>query len=184
MISVMVFMHAIWTSTSLRAKFIAVLGMSSILTSAYSLLLIRKTRPQQSLRRPVFLPVNPNQNPVQKYLEYLNGIFSLLVALNVFSWRGRSGVYDGFWVVCLLPAGKFSGFGIMSRPLMADSGILRPRLCQEDHARGRSDRARRLEIQSEGGLGQFRGLEIRAKMYHLRQRSIVSFNKARVFSKC
>jgi hypothetical protein len=44
--------------------------------------------------------------PIHRYLDYLNAILSLLILLNSVAFKDDSGVHDGFWLLCALPARK------------------------------------------------------------------------------
>ena len=43
--------------------------------------------------------------PIQRYIDYLNGGLSCLICLNALTLRGREGVHEGFWLLCILPLG-------------------------------------------------------------------------------
>jgi len=64
----------------------------------------------------------PQQRPINKYIPYLNGTFGLLLAIDGLIWRGRSGVHEGFWILCLLPTIVFS-ISIVARRIMLEVDV-------------------------------------------------------------
>ena len=50
--------------------------------------------------------LEPVPGPLHQYLSYLNAGLSLLLGLYAIGFRGRNGVHDGFWMLCLLPGRK------------------------------------------------------------------------------
>ena len=43
--------------------------------------------------------------PVLRYIDCFNGGLSSLICLNALTLRGREGVHEGFWLLCVLPLG-------------------------------------------------------------------------------
>ena len=43
---------------------------------------------------------------MNQYLSYLNATLSLLLAVSAIAWRGRKGIHESFWLLCILPAGE------------------------------------------------------------------------------
>lgn len=64
------------------------------------------SKPQEAQLSYLGRPLNPDAGPLENCVDYLNIGLSLLVLLNAFSYRGRQGVHEGFWIICVLPAGE------------------------------------------------------------------------------
>lgn len=99
--AVAAFLPSLWTSSLLSVKIVDLLAIASLSCTAYSLMSMgpndavvanaRKTRS------------NGAQGPMTRYIDFLNGGLSFLVSLNALSFRGRHGVHEGFWLLCVLP---------------------------------------------------------------------------------
>ncbi|MCJ1243501.1 hypothetical protein MMC30_000698 [Trapelia coarctata] len=123
LISVMTFLPAVMMSPLYQAKLISFFCVSSLLASAYMLVFVPNDRGGgTSQPREVFTTFATDSKPIHKYLPYLNGALSLLLAINAINWRGRRGVHEGFWVLCLLPAVVFS-ITVAARKIMLDVDI-------------------------------------------------------------
>lgn len=106
LVSVVTYLPAMVLSSSMQAKLVALLNITSLLATAYHLAVIpigQSGRPHKHLVRG---PIQRSSRPVYRYLPYLNGVFSLVLGLNALIWPGRRGVHEGFWALCLLPPGK------------------------------------------------------------------------------
>jgi len=103
----MAFLPAIIMGPLYQVKFISLFCVSSLLATAYILAFVPNEK-GGGIRRPreVFTTFAADSKPIHKYLPYLNGTLSLLLAINALNWRGRRGVHEGFWMLCLLPAGE------------------------------------------------------------------------------
>lgn len=107
LISLMTFLPAVVMSPLYLVKLISFFCVSSLLATAYILVFIPNEKSSGTNRPPKNLTTFPaDSKPVHKYLPYLNGMLSLLLAINAINWRGRRGVHEGFWMLCLLPAGE------------------------------------------------------------------------------
>ena len=83
-----------------QAKLVSLLCVASLIATAYILTLVPNTRPKS--------PNQAKSGPVRQYIiSYLNGALSLLCALNSITLRDKPGVHDGFWLLCLLPVGRW-----------------------------------------------------------------------------
>lgn len=114
--SVMTFFPAILTSRSLQAKFVSILAITSLLSTAYMLVFISNRRSQDHKRKRPMRYLEPETGPVHRYLGYLNAGLSLLLSLYAIGFRGRKGVHDGFWILCLLPGCTCSH--VQSHPIL------------------------------------------------------------------
>lgn len=94
-------------SRLLQVKLISLLSMTSLIATAYILVFVPNTRAESPERARSRREVQskPEQGPVHKYISYLNGGLSLLIALNAMSFKDKQGVHEGFWLLCLLPVG-------------------------------------------------------------------------------
>ncbi|CAF9910209.1 MAG: hypothetical protein ALECFALPRED_006419 [Alectoria fallacina] len=90
-----------------QAKLVSLLCMTSLIATAYILALAPNTRPESpnGAKSKRSLEVKPG--PVHQYISYLNCALSLLCALNANNFRDKQGVHDGFWLLCLLPVGRW-----------------------------------------------------------------------------
>lgn len=94
-------------SRLISAKLISLLSMSSLIATAYILMFIPNTRATQFGSKKPGQQLQPEQGPIHKYISYLNGGLSLLIAFNSLSFRDKRGVHEGFWLLCLLPVGEW-----------------------------------------------------------------------------
>lgn len=100
----MSFIPAISFFGNLQAKFISLLGITSLIATTYNLLFLPNEKSQSTNRQRLGPPCAPEPGPVEKYLLYLNSGLSFLIALNALHIQPKRGVHDGFWILCLLPA--------------------------------------------------------------------------------
>ena len=107
-ISMWTYLPALVNSRLLQAKIISLLGMTSLVATTYLLIYVPNTKPSATDRRPLSARFEREPSPIHKHLGSLNVGLSVLVALNSITFRGRVGVHDGFWILCLLPGGKAS----------------------------------------------------------------------------
>ena len=136
MISTMTYLPAILTSRSAQAKLVSFLNMTSLLATAYILVFISSKKPDRVRAKRSLTHFQDEPGPMNRYLPYLNGGFSFLLALNAIIWRDRNGVHEGFWLLCLLPAGILH---TVFSSIKADdwiSSFLGHHASEEDHARG------------------------------------------------
>ena len=105
MISTMTYLPAILTSPSMQAKLVSFINITSLLATAYILVFISSRKPDPVIGKYSFINIQNEPGPMRRYLPYLNGGLSFLLALNAIIWRQRTGVHDGFWLLCFLPAG-------------------------------------------------------------------------------
>ena len=108
LISIMAFLPAVIMSPLYQVKLVSFFCVSSLVATAYMLAFIPNEKGGgESRPREIFTLSAADSKPILKYLRYLNGTLSLLLAINATHWRGRRGVHEGFWMLCLLPAGKY-----------------------------------------------------------------------------
>ena len=107
----MVYIPALIISRVVQAKLVSLLCMTSLIATAYILTFVPNTRPNTSPKSPNRVrskrQLEPESGPVHQYISYLNGALSLLCALNSITFRDKRGVHDGFWLLCLLPVGRW-----------------------------------------------------------------------------
>jgi hypothetical protein len=89
-----------------RAKLLGFLSMTSVLATAYCLVFIPNKKPNHAAQDQAISTASSRRRVLHRWLPYLNGALAVLIAVNGYGWRGRKGVHDGFWVICLLPTGK------------------------------------------------------------------------------
>ncbi|KAL2051593.1 hypothetical protein ABVK25_008007 [Lepraria finkii] len=113
------YIPALIMSRLLQVKLISLLSMTSLIATAYILVFVPNTRAESPERAKSRREVQskPEKGPVHKYIGYLNGGLSLLIALNAMSFKDKQGVHEGFWLLCLLPVVSFSII-ILARRLM------------------------------------------------------------------
>ena len=93
-------------SRLLSVKVISILSMSSLVATAYILIFIPTARSDEGrIEQPRTQP-QLRASPVQKYIGYLNGTLSILIAFNAIGFKGKRGVHEGFWLLCILPLGE------------------------------------------------------------------------------
>ena len=93
-------------SRLLQVKLISILSMTSLVATAYILIFIPNSRPVSSKKPMGHRQSSQELGPVKKYIEYLNGGLSALIALNAVGLRDKRGVHEGFWLLCFLPVGE------------------------------------------------------------------------------
>ena len=103
----MAYIPTLITSGIVQAKLVSLLCMTSLLATAYILAFVPNTRPQSPNGAKSKRQSASNSGPVHQYIGYLNGALSLLCALNSITFRDKRGVHDGFWLLCLLPVGRW-----------------------------------------------------------------------------
>ncbi|MCJ1425938.1 hypothetical protein MMC29_003839 [Sticta canariensis] len=121
-ISTMTFLPALLTTPLVQARVLCLLSMSSLMCTAYILLFIPKINSDSANRNHTQEILQPASGPIHRYLSFLNGGLSMLILLNVFSLKGKQGVHEGFWLLCILPAVIFS-ITMMARHTMLDVDI-------------------------------------------------------------
>lgn len=90
-----------------QAKLVSLLCMTSLLATAFILAFVPNTRSQRPNGAKSKRQLEFNSGPVHQYIGYLNCALSLLCALNSITFRDKQGVHDGFWLLCLLPVGRW-----------------------------------------------------------------------------
>lgn len=109
-ISTMTFLPALITTHLFQARVLCLLSMSSLMCTAYILLFIPKNNSDAANRNHTQEILQPALGPIRRYLGHLNGGLSMLILLNMFSLKGKRGVHEGFWLLCILPAGEQQSF--------------------------------------------------------------------------
>lgn len=102
----MTFLPALLTSRLFQARILCLLSMSSLICTAYILIFIPKNKPDARNQKHTQQIHQHSSTPIRRYISYLNGILSTLILLNAFSLEGKRGVHEGFWLLCILPAGE------------------------------------------------------------------------------
>ncbi len=83
------------------------LSISSLVCTAYSLIFIPNTKPEPLNRKKKVKSIfHPQAGPIRQYISHLNGGLSMLILLNAPSLKDKQGVHEGFWLLCILPAGE------------------------------------------------------------------------------
>ena len=103
MIFAAAFVPSLLTTRLAQVRLIDLLALSSLTYTAYMLTSMPNSKPQKAQLSHLGRPFEAGSGPLKRSIDYLNGILSLLVLLNAFSYRGRQGVHEGFWLVCVLP---------------------------------------------------------------------------------
>ena len=93
-------------SRIISVKLISLLSMSSLMMTAYILIFIPNTRTNDGKVETSQQKLQSESSPVRKYIGYLNGGLSILIAIDGFGFKGKKGVHEGFWLLCFLPAGR------------------------------------------------------------------------------
>ncbi|KAL9016968.1 MAG: hypothetical protein Q9185_005707 [Variospora sp. 1 TL-2023] len=104
LISATVFLPSLLTSPSSQTRLTSLLAISSLLCTAYILFSLPNGKPA-NVR--IDSATFDGQEPIRRYLTYLNGGLSILVGLNAFRFRNKEGVHDGFWLFFVLPSAMF-----------------------------------------------------------------------------
>ena len=107
-LSAMAYIPTLIRSGLIQAKLVSLICITSLIATAYILAFIPKSSPQSLNQAKSKRHLEPESGPVHRYFSYLNGALSLVCALNSIMFRDKTGVHDGFWVLCLLPAGRSS----------------------------------------------------------------------------
>ena len=115
LISAVAFLPSLLSASSTQRKFIALLSISSLLCTAYILFFQPKseaTGKRMNTRAP--------PGPLLQHGPYLNGVLSLLIGLSSLMMDDKAMDHDGFWLLCLLPVGKYlSHTSVVRRPTYA-----------------------------------------------------------------
>lgn len=103
----MAYIPTLFRSRLTQAKIVSLLCITSLVATAYILAFIPTTGAKSPNRVKSKRHLEPESGPIHRYLNYLNGALSLACALNSITFREKAGVHDGFWVLCLLPVGRW-----------------------------------------------------------------------------
>ena len=103
----MAYIPALIMSRLVQTKLISLLCMTSLIATAYILVFVPNTRLSPPIRAKSKRRLEPESGPVHQYIVYLDGALSLVCSLNAITFKDRRGVHDGFWLLCLLPIGKW-----------------------------------------------------------------------------
>ena len=104
----MAYIPTLISSRLIQAKLVSLLCITSLIATAYILTFIPTTGSKSSDRVKSKRQLEPEAGPIHRYIGYLNGALSLVCALNSITFREKAGVHDGYWVLCLLPVGRWS----------------------------------------------------------------------------
>ena len=96
-------MPVLLRTDSLQVQGVCSLGISSLALTAYMSVFASNAEPQLEGLGKSFMM---KQGPIPKHAGVLNGVLSLLAVLNMYFLKGKSGVPEGFWLHCALPACK------------------------------------------------------------------------------
>ena len=107
-ISAAAFLPSLLTSQLVQAKLIDLLAITSLMCTAHILMSMPSSKSQRAQTSYFGRPLEANSSPIERYIDYFNGGLSFLILLNAFSYRGKQGVHEGFWLLCVLPAGGSS----------------------------------------------------------------------------
>ena len=104
LLSAIFFLYTFFMASTARQRLIAILSLSSLVSTAYILHFMPIEAPERKGKRPVY-QVEADKGPVEKYIVYLNASLAgmLLIAATLSFRKGTS--EDGWREV--LPAGKF-----------------------------------------------------------------------------
>ena len=84
----------------------ALLSISSLLCTAYILAFQPNVTSKQIGAIQGKTPPQWKQESLQTYvLPLLNGVLTLVIGLHTFTFYDKQGVLQGFWLMCMLPAG-------------------------------------------------------------------------------
>ncbi|MCJ1308424.1 hypothetical protein MMC25_002077 [Agyrium rufum] len=115
LVAALAFLPSFFLAGSNSGRLLSILSITSLLASAYTLLMIPNVQPSRPEQRQRSIPFfEPLQSPINLYLSYLNGALSFLIALNSLA-QGRSSAGDIFWMLWLLPAGRWTIFNNIAR---------------------------------------------------------------------
>lgn len=101
LISAIAFLPPLLFASSIRARLISLLSISSLLCTAYNLFSLPGSK---TTRKWMYIHEPPG--PLLQHGPYLNGGLSLLIGLSAFMIDDKKMGHDGFWLLCLLPVGK------------------------------------------------------------------------------
>ena len=111
--SVVAYVPSLLMFSSIQAKLLSILSITSLISTAYMLLFIPNVRPRASKRKRRSPRVEREPSLIDQYLGYLNGGLSFLIALNAWTIQEKKGVHDLFWTLCLLPSCKLIWYPVM-----------------------------------------------------------------------
>ncbi|KAI4228156.1 MAG: hypothetical protein L6R36_001870 [Xanthoria steineri] len=103
LISAIAFLPSLLSASSIRARLISLLSISSMLCTAYNLFSLPNAKPTRKL-----MYTHEPPGPLLQYGPYLNGGSSLLIGLSAFMIDDRKMGHDGFRLLCLLPIVVFT----------------------------------------------------------------------------
>lgn len=75
--------------------------MTSLIMTAYAVIFVPRAMFQSIKSSPKLH--DTFSGPLEMYIHPLNGSLSLLLSVNAYLLKGKSGVHEGFWLLCLLP---------------------------------------------------------------------------------
>ena len=106
----MAYIPTLIRSRLIQAKLVSLLCITSLVATTYILAFVPTTGAKSPNRVKSKRQLEPESGPIHQYINYLNGALSLVCALNFITFREKAGVHDGFWVLCLLPLGRWCLF--------------------------------------------------------------------------
>ena len=113
----MAYLPALITTRLGQVTLVSLLCMTSLIATVYILVFVPNSQPKPLKKAKSIRHLEPESGPVRQYISYLNGALSLLCALNCITFRDKRGVHDGFWLLCLLPIGRWPfSCGMSLRP--------------------------------------------------------------------
>ena len=107
----MTFLPSLLTSSLFRAKLVGLIGICSLSCSAFALIAVPTTKPVTNEEPSHGITYEKDSGPLRKYVLPMNGALSLLIGLNSLVFYGKRGVHEGFWILCLIPAGELTRNG-------------------------------------------------------------------------
>lgn len=99
------FLPSLLMSRLVQVKIVDLLAITSLVCTAHILISMPNRKPAEAHLSYLGRPLSPDAGPLERCIDYLNSGLSLLVLLSAFSYRGKQGVHEGFWLICTLPAG-------------------------------------------------------------------------------
>ena len=145
MSSMLVFLPALFGCGAQAIKILGVLGMCSMLATAYTLVFIPRSKQVAHTRGQIEIPQSA-RTPFQRLLPIVNGLLCLYIGWSGLSWRDyRGGAHYGFWLLCWTPAGNEPSLPLKTSLLTLSSRT------DHDHDRAEVPRCHRL---FRGGRGQ------------------------------
>ena len=91
-----------------QVQLIGILSISSLMCTAYILISLPHSKLKEAYQSSMARPFVVEPKTTSRYIEYLNGGLTFIIGLNALVYRGRQGVHDGFWLLCVLPGGQQS----------------------------------------------------------------------------